>query len=158
MKTNYFNSFTSYKTKLKINKLSKKSKEYNFYEFYFSKFAKDIPIENFFFYLTNKHKNKKQQFRSKFSVELFQRWKLSHEFIRDITNTITKDFLNEFKIFNQNKILIMFNKWNKQIKKLGKKEAMILIINSFFTKGCKLPWTLLEVQSAIKSTLEKLTY
>lgn len=151
LKKSFLNDKLSYyqNTGYFLNEIINSQEEY-FYFFYFGNIAKklNIPIANFYVFKnwTHRHnKNIPKSITSK-SVKL---WKQNPDFISDINNYLSENFVNDFINFNKLKISKMISGWDKLAAKIGLENAVKSIIKSLNSKGSKMPWTLSEVKYAI---------
>jgi hypothetical protein len=129
------------------------SAESMFYEHYFGEIAKrkNIPIESFFGFKNWTHRHNSNIPKSITSRVLFL-WGLNPNFISEMRAYMKNEFLDEFMVFNENKIIKLLLNWDKTVTRFGVEAGIKAILKSFQSKGCKLPWTLSEAKSAIRIT------
>ena len=149
-----------YKKKIKSKKLSlhKQSKfikyeEICFYDYYFQEIAQkmNIPIESFYGFKNHTHRHNKYIPKS-ITKRVLSLWKRNPKFIGEIIEYMDNGFISNFKVFNKDKIHKMVGGWEKMICQVGIEAGVKVIIKSFNSKGCKLPWTLSEVKNALLVT------
>jgi len=147
-----FKSISKYRT-LKKAKLNTQ-----FYEYHFGHIAKksNLPIESFYDYsLYNKTKNK--LICKSISKQYLQRIKLNPQFISQIRNYLTKDFIGWFHKFNLRKIKRKIFQWESLLSDLGIEEGLKIIVNRINSRNNKLFWTLNETQWAMEIALNCLS-
>ena len=132
----------------------KKAKDKYFYEYYFKDIAEQegISIENFFHFRTGAYRYTREIPNSvtKKSVNL---WKMNPLFIQEIVSYINTSLISNFKSFNTKKIQIMISNWSNTLRALGPTKGQNTILKILNSRGCKLPWTINEVNQAVKTTL-----
>lgn len=137
----------------------KQKKDYYFYSHYFGSHAKKagLPLERFFHFRTGGYRYTLDIPNSvtRKSVSL---WKMNEEFVNEMVSFIRSSFRPFFEKFNIRKIRMLVSSWETVIEKMGPRKAMESILKAVLSKGCKLPWTMAEVDCAIESTLDLLRY
>jgi hypothetical protein len=135
----------------------KKNKDLYFYEHFFKVHAEaeQIPIEKFFHFRTGGYRYTLDIPNSvtKKSVEL---WKKNPEFIQRMVHYIENFFKPEFEKFNIKKIRMLISNWEGIIERTGIIKGTENILKAIRSKGCKLPWSVAEVDCAITNTLNLL--
>jgi hypothetical protein len=137
---------------------SLKNRDMFFYQYYFHEEAKkkNIPIERFFAFKNWTHRYNKN-IPSSITNEVLELWKSNPRFIHEMTHYLNQGFLADFKEFNKIKIKKMVDSWCKLMKQLGEESGSEQIMKSIMARGCKLPWTIVEIEKGIKITLNVLT-
>lgn len=150
--------------KKKIKKpIRKKEFEKYFYDFYFKKISEDeaIPIEHFH-HPKNSKALKKLKSKSKDMPKTINQYYIeniskSKDFLDKFLNYLNQDLLLEYEQSIDSKLEGLVTKWSNSIFEKDckeNKEKEIEVICSYMKKNkkCKLPWNIVEIQEAIKST------
>lgn len=132
-----------------------KQLEYAFNGYYFGRLANRLeqPIEKFF-NPRNKHSSK-SQFEKLIPKTLshlyFHHVKMSKRFVRDCSFFLEHILVNESKHKIVHKINLVCLNWEKKLFKAGSGDLNEeLQLPVLFNSKCKMPWSLSEVQNAIK--------
>ena len=135
----------------------KKNKDNYFYQFYFKEIAEkeEMPLENFFHFRTGSYRYT-QDIPNSVTKKSINLWKKNPDFINQIIDFINTSFRDSFESFNIKKIRLLLSNWENTLEKMGEIDGMNKILKSLKSRGCKLPWTLSEVNCAIENTLSLL--
>lgn len=135
----------------------KKNRDFHFYDFHFGRIAKreNIRLENFFHFRTRAYRYSRVIPNSVTKKSLLF-WKQNPGFIEKMVTVIRNSFRTEFIDFNIRKINALVLNWENKLDDLGDSEGLAKILTSMKKRGCKLPWTMAEVNCAIKNTFEVL--
>lgn len=132
-----------------------KQLEYAFNGYYFGRLANKLeqPIEKFF--SPRNKQSSKSQFEKLIPKNLshlyFHHVKMSQKFVRDCTFYLDNILLNESKHKIIHKINLVCLNWEKKLYKKNSSELNERIeLSTLFNSKCKMPWSLSEVQNAIK--------
>lgn len=128
-----------------------------FYTAYFGHISRkeNIPIECFFHFRSWKRRYSMHIPKSITKSSLVN-WKENPVFIAEIEEYIGSEFDKWTRQFNVNKIRKLVSKWGKIFERNGRVIGIEMILHSFEKKGCKLPWTAFEIDSAVKTTMKHL--
>ena len=138
-----------------------KQLEYAFNGYYFGRLATKLqqPIEKFF--SPRAKQSSKSQFEKLIPKTLshlyFHHVKMSSKFVRDARFYLENILMNESKHKIVHKINLVCVNWEKKLFKKGTGELIENIkLSSLFDSKCKMPWSLSEVENAIKDVLHLL--
>lgn len=128
-----------------------------FYTAYFGHISRDQnkPIECFFHFRSWKRRYSMHIPKS-ITKNSLGNWKENPVFIAEIKEYIHSEFDKWTRQFNVNKIRKLVSKWGKTFERNGRVKGMEMILHSFEKKGCKLPWTAFEIDSAVETTKKHL--
>ena len=140
--------FLKKKMKVRFFKLGDDEEE-KFYQYYFADVSQknDVPIEQYYYPLTRKGKNKET-----LNVAYFTRIFESKRFVNDLLKYMTENLREEYEEEIKQKLESILMKWDKKFNfdAITNKKCLEEVKAYFIkNKRCKLPWNIDEVKEAI---------
>jgi hypothetical protein len=127
--------------------------DYLFYSHYFGEIAEKInePIEKFFHFRNWKNRTNENIPKS-ITKKYIKFLKMNSEFISKFENYLNDELINDITKSNVMKLTKLILEWELCIKKHGTEIGEQIILAEFKTKKMNLPWGVIEIKKAIKST------
>ena len=130
----------------------KKAFENYFYNYYFSEIAKKehIPIQDFY-YPVSYNKNKKNAYKT-INKPYIGNIRKSKKFIRDFNSYINNQLIEDYKKEVSNRLMETLSKWDQEHAKYSNTTRLTDKFKVYFkNEKSKLPWTISDIQFAIKT-------